>query len=494
MPTSAVNADDLPPPIGDRHILTAETELRFEVPHGSGGGKHTTMTTIQLQRGSCELWGLELALHYPYLLSGGMKIALFTWHGCVIDVDTTNSGLDMCYTSEETAANIAFINTHAQLEVMRDAAAVVSISSNATATSSDTISNINSDLSSSEGPRVLIAGPQESGKSSLTKVLIAYATKLGRTPLWVDLDPADNSLSIPGTLTAVSVTSSAISVQSYASTGLSPAGNGVSPPLVLWYGSTSLDHTDLYKAQVSALATKIDARLKNDINTRASGLVVNTNGWIEEEGYQLVLHTIEVMRINVILVMGHDRLYSMLQSHIQKKTTGSIKVIKLPRSGGVVSRDATFRRHSRSLSMKRYFHGDMILSAPSSAGSHPVPQLTPFLAHVSFADVTVYRLSSVALSASMLPLAATQATDSVEVTVVPSSSWNEHAVWAVCHPIAVQAYATSQRAKALYETGVAGFVTVDRIVQESEQLHLLCPCAGILPSYVFIVGDITWME
>jgi polyribonucleotide 5'-hydroxyl-kinase len=264
----------------------------------------------------------------------------------------------------------------------------------------------------------------------------------------------------------------------------------------MWLGSTALDNVDLFKAQVSAMSTKIDKRLENDVNARASGLIVNTNGSIQDEGYQLLLHTVEALRITVVLVMGHDRLYSMMSSHFSKHPhLSGTKLIKLPRSGGVVSRDATFRRQSRSLSMKRYFNGDMIIPPNAQPGSvNRVPQLTPFLAHVPFADVTLYKLSSVALSASLLPVAGTQATEAVQLTPVNITEQLQHSLLAVCHPDAVARYNESGSARDLYETGVSGFVSVDRVLMDTELLHFLCPCAGSLPSHTLLVGDITWME
>lgn len=106
------------------------------------------------------------------------------------------------------------------------------------------------------------------------------ATKLGRTPLWVDLDPADNSLSVPGTLSVAPMTQSAVSVETFATSGLVV---GTATPLVMWYSHSSLDNTDLFNAQVSALSQKMDKRMENDSDSaRASGIIVNTNGWIQD--------------------------------------------------------------------------------------------------------------------------------------------------------------------------------------------------------------------
>lgn len=38
------------------------------------------------------------------------------------------------------------------------------------------------------GPRVLIVGPEDVGKTSLSKILLAYALRHGRQPIFVDLD------------------------------------------------------------------------------------------------------------------------------------------------------------------------------------------------------------------------------------------------------------------------------------------------------------------
>lgn len=67
------------------------------------------------------------------------------------------------------------------------------------------------------------------------------------------------------------------------------------------------------------------------IAANASGLIVNTCGWVDKAGYQLLLHSIQALSIDVLLVMGHDRLFAELKQDM----AGNIVVIKLPRSGGV---------------------------------------------------------------------------------------------------------------------------------------------------------------
>ena len=247
----------------------------------------------------------------------------------------------------------------------------------------------------------------------------------------------------------------------------------------------------------------------------------------EDAGYQYLLHAIDAFHINVVLVLGHDRLYSMLGTHIKKafKNEEEIvsvpspskrvrpKLIKLPRSGGVSERDPSFRRSSRSRCIRRYFYGDVVAqqtqrssssssaadgSAAAAASSMgPRHQFSPCLIEASFADVRLHRLTNVSLSASLLPISAKQSTDPIQLETIPSSEIStryQHAVLAVCHPGAVERYEESGVARDLYLNGVAGFVVVERVDTDAGAMSLLSPCAGSLPSFHLLVGDVFWME
>lgn len=60
------------------------------------------------------------------------------------------------------------------------------------------------------------------------------------------------------------------------------------------------------------------------MQTGAAGMMINTMGWVEGLGLQLLMHTIVAMRVNVILVVGQDRLLKQLQ--------GSFQVLSFPSS------------------------------------------------------------------------------------------------------------------------------------------------------------------
>lgn len=98
----------------------------------------------------------------------GTKAAVFTYHGASLSVRGTPS---VAYTADETPM-ICYANLHFALEKQRQLAQ----------------ENL------SRGPRVLIVGSEHAGKTTLAKILVAYAGRQGRTPVLVGLDPREASL------------------------------------------------------------------------------------------------------------------------------------------------------------------------------------------------------------------------------------------------------------------------------------------------------------
>ncbi|KAM3567347.1 hypothetical protein VYU27_010505, partial [Nannochloropsis oceanica] len=145
-----------------RWELRPESELRFEV-----NGNETF--TLVLQSGTAEIFGCELVPGKEYAFHD-TKLAAFTWYGAVFETSESEG----VYVSEETPM-VAYANTHAQLEARRDAALA----------------------SEGQGPRVLIVGQVDSGKSSLAALLTAYALRLGRCPIFVDLDVGQGNVGVP---------------------------------------------------------------------------------------------------------------------------------------------------------------------------------------------------------------------------------------------------------------------------------------------------------
>lgn len=79
----------------------------------------------------------------------------------------------------------------------------------------------------------MIVGPYDSGKSTLARILSAYATRLDRTPILVDLDVGLGMISVPGCIGAVPLDKTCFDIEvCLSSTLLSGTYPHPTPPLI----------------------------------------------------------------------------------------------------------------------------------------------------------------------------------------------------------------------------------------------------------------------
>lgn len=260
------------------------------------------------------------------------------------------------YVAEETTVNEA-MNVHLALEGMRERA---------------------QGDGTTAGPRLLILGPDNVGKTTLAKTLTAYAIRSGRAPVVVGLDPSEGVLSLPGTL-STTVFKTLIEVESDAGGGWgsSPMSgpNGEIPvklPLVYYFGG--MDPAEKsgvqYKSLVTRLALATQGRTKaaGQENVEKSGIIIDTPGTLlsaqqSSGGYEIVGHIVSEFSINAIVCLGNERLYNdMVRKFDRQPVSGvsreTISVIKIAKSGGVVDRDATYMRAVAEAQIRSYFYGN----------------------------------------------------------------------------------------------------------------------------------------
>ncbi|KAM1009580.1 hypothetical protein FF1_044998 [Malus domestica] len=433
---------------GPRQVkLDRDSELRIEVGYDAP-------LKLRLLSGTAEIFGTELPPDFWLTFPPRLKFAVFTWNGATIEMEGST---ETEYTADETP-NISYVNVHAVLEERRHRA-----------------KPLPPDDPNSQGPRVIVVGPTDSGKSTLSKMLLSWAAKKGWKPTFVDLDIGQGAITIPGCIAATPIEMPIDPVE----------GIPLDIPLVYFYGHTTpSNNVDLYKVLVKELAQVVERQLSGNAESRASGMVINTMGWIEGQGYELLLHAIDTFNANVVLVLGQapmtvrifllnsqEKLWSMIRNVLKNKP--GVDVVKLQKSGGVVSRNAKFRQKSRSHRIREYFYG-------------LANDLSPHSNIANFSEFSVFRIGGGPQAPrSALPIGAEPAADPTRLAPVNINRDLLHTVLAVSF---------AKEPDQIISSNVAGFVFVTDVDIQRKTITYLAPSAGELPSRYLIAGTVTWLE
>jgi polyribonucleotide 5'-hydroxyl-kinase len=187
----------------------------------------------------------------------------------------------------------------------------------------------------------------------------------------VSLDCSEGSITMPGTITATSITNIIDVEEGFGSTATTAASMGSTiMPLAYYYGYQNPgENLPLYKLLISKLAQGVKARSAMDDEARLGGQIIDTTGLIDQVGYDIIQHaraqfsgehylyiwsqssdlTCLNKKVNVVVVLGHERLYSDMIRILRDKP--EISVVKVAKSGGVSDTTSATYDKRRCLTM-----------------------------------------------------------------------------------------------------------------------------------------------
>ncbi|XP_069089164.1 polyribonucleotide 5'-hydroxyl-kinase Clp1 [Pleurodeles waltl] len=407
--------------------LEKETELRFEVDSAQS-------VQLELLSGMAEIFGTELTRNKRFTFDAGCKVAVFTWHGCSVML---SGEPEVAYVSKDTPM-LLYLNIHTALEQMRRQA----------------------EKEDERGPRVMVVGPTDVGKSTLCRLLLNYAVRVGRRPTYVELDVGQGNVSIPGTMGALYIERPADVEE----------GFSVQAPLVYHFGSTTPGtNIKLYNKLTSRLAEVFNQRCEVNRRASISGCVMNTCGWVKGSGYHALVHAASAFEVDVVVVLDQERIYNELKRDLPH----FVRTVLLPKSGGVVERSKDFRRECRDERIREYFYG--------YRGS-----FYPHAYDVRFSDVKIYKVGAPAIPDSCLPLGMSQEDNQLKLVPVTPGRDMVH------HLLSVStADSTDEN---IVETSVAGFIVVTSVDPERQVFTVLSPAPRPLPKGILLIMDIRFMD
>ncbi|KAH9908426.1 Clp1-domain-containing protein [Xylariomycetidae sp. FL2044] len=442
------------------HTLQPFWEYRFEVPQGSE-------LTVKLLSGTAEKDGTELAPNHPYAFSG-TKSKINTWLGCTLEVSSPTGSYD-AYISElgEDTPMVSYLNLHMKLEGLR-----------ATAKKA-TPGQVQM------GPRVLVVGPSNVGKTSLVKMLAGWATRMGSQPLVINTDCREGMLTFAGTMSAaVFATIMDITTEWGSTPSSGPSAIPVKLPLAYYFGLAQPEsNPEHYQALLSKLAVACTSRLTEDPDVKTTGFLIDTAGMnaASKSAYEHIAHIVSEFSVNIIIVLGSERVSSEMQRRFGGQTTSlgeTVAILSLDKSGGIVERDAGFMQHIGEAAIREYFFGN----AKNT--------LSPFTQQIDFSGVSMFKILETSTTSTKPEeddmYASTSSPPSGTIDKVEPSLMMQNCVLAVM-------YASVRDApEAIGRANVMGFVYVADVDEKRRKLKVLAPVGARLGDRPLLWG--AWPE
>lgn len=486
--------------------LKPAQELRFQV-----GDEPIKM---ELRNGLAEVYGTEMLLNKTYTFQRNSKAAVFTYQGAIIEM--TGSPLK-CHVGQKCDYMTCYLNIHGDLEKMRDEAEKISEqikfnstnldglrsgsqaspnsdqaaptpsttnSSNNNSTDNSTTnsctSNIRPDLS--KIPICLVCKPMYArnvGKSTLCRILLNYATRRGRAPIFVDLDTDQGHIGLPGTIGALSI-ESPIDIE----TGLSLKSSmlmhfGHIHPTADNEGKSGL----LYKVLLENMAKIVHSKLEQDKKSYYSGVIINTCAWSDDADYKILVHACKVFKANMVLVMDDE----VLQDDLKKDLSDlpyQVNVLNVPKTVGIITRVTESNVELRYLRIKEYFYGT------ANQTYSPMTSEIKF----SFLKRLIYRVENPSmLPDSLMPLGTKAQDNQIKVSQYECTASD------LLHHILAISYSriddVLEEPEVVMRTNIMGFICITSARGDGDIVSILTPQK--LPSpmdYVLLYSEVQYMD
>lgn len=190
---------------------------------------------------------------------------------------------------------------------------------------------------------------------------------------------------------------------------------------------------------------------------------------------------------------------------MQRAYGDRMTVVKIPKSGGVVELDASYRHRVHTYQMHHYMYGPPLVPPPgvpygtASAGGETAldMHLAPSSSVIGFDELTIYRIGEESMApSSALPIGATRTVSEMQpVKIDPAShaSGLLNAVLALLAPPYHDDEAERYDEEVL-DLHVVGFLAVTSVDVPNRRMTILSPSPGSFAGRTAVIGSFEWSE
>lgn len=160
--------------------------------------------------------------------------------------------------------------------------------------------------------------------------------------------------------------------------------------------------------------------------------------------------------VNVIVVLGHERLYNDMVRRYSDKS--GVAVVKLARSGGAVELNDTYTLQLQNYHTKQYFYGDLknVLSPVSRTLDFKNIKVYRLAEGISLQPLNTDKTGSAATHASALPIGQEESAIAPEIELVQleSPAVLQHSI------LAITGVGIDEDPRGVLESNILGFIFV----------------------------------
>ena len=205
--------------------------------------KEEETISVKLEQGKAEIEGIELPENIEKSFSN-RNIIIYFWEDSKITLHSLSLSKDPSYISNRNIDTMReYIVAHYNITQLR----------------------FNALTSNQIGPRVLITGSNNCGKTAFCHMMLNYSLKLGWTPIYCDLD-LDNEIGLPGSIAATVIDTTI------------PNDFLIDNSIMLYTGSKSDElNYYLYESQICEIADICKEKMNYDLSAWKKKMYLNSN-------------------------------------------------------------------------------------------------------------------------------------------------------------------------------------------------------------------------